>query len=235
VGGKLWGLIACHHYTPKFVPFEMRVACDLVGEVVSLVMATLESEEQTRYKTQTNVRQAAMLEAMASRENLGAALLDTTVDLLRYMPCGGCAVCAGDEVRVEGRTPTRDQILGLMRRMRRTISPIFATDDLRSAFAEAEAFKSEASGVISATISKERGIYVMWFRSEQRYNVTWSGDPSKRVYIDEKKQLHPRRSFDLWTEVVEGKSAQWTSLEIQAATDLRGTLSALMMRRGAES
>lgn len=119
-----------------------------------------------------------------------------------------------------------------MRRMRRTVSPIFATDDLRSAFAEADAFKSQASGMISATISKERGIYVMWFRPEQRHNVNWSGDPSKRVYMDEKKQLHPRNSFDLWTEVVEGKCVQWSAFEIQAATDLRGTLAAMMLRRG---
>ena len=32
--GKLWGLIACHHYSPKRLPYSMRAACDLVAEIV---------------------------------------------------------------------------------------------------------------------------------------------------------------------------------------------------------
>ena len=27
VGGRLWGLIACHHYEPRFVPYELRAVC----------------------------------------------------------------------------------------------------------------------------------------------------------------------------------------------------------------
>ena len=33
VGGRLWGLVACHHYAPRFVHFEMRAVCELLAEV----------------------------------------------------------------------------------------------------------------------------------------------------------------------------------------------------------
>jgi light-regulated signal transduction histidine kinase (bacteriophytochrome) len=33
--GRLWGLIACHHYSPKRVPYAVRAACDLLAEIVS--------------------------------------------------------------------------------------------------------------------------------------------------------------------------------------------------------
>ena len=32
VGGRLWGLIACHHYVPRFVHFEICSVCELLAE-----------------------------------------------------------------------------------------------------------------------------------------------------------------------------------------------------------
>ena len=34
VSGRLWGLVACHHYVPRFVHFEMRAVCELLAEAV---------------------------------------------------------------------------------------------------------------------------------------------------------------------------------------------------------
>ena len=33
---KLWGLIACHHYSPKQVAYEVREACEFLGQVMSV-------------------------------------------------------------------------------------------------------------------------------------------------------------------------------------------------------
>jgi light-regulated signal transduction histidine kinase (bacteriophytochrome) len=40
--GRLWGLISCHHATPRAVPFEVRTACDFLGQVLSLELAAKE-------------------------------------------------------------------------------------------------------------------------------------------------------------------------------------------------
>ena len=31
VNGKLWGLVSCHHYVPRFIHFEERAVCELAG------------------------------------------------------------------------------------------------------------------------------------------------------------------------------------------------------------
>ena len=36
---KLWGLIACHHQTAKYVNYEMRTVCEFLGQVMSLELA----------------------------------------------------------------------------------------------------------------------------------------------------------------------------------------------------
>lgn len=32
-GRKLWGLVVCHHTTPRYVPFPLRSACEFLMQV----------------------------------------------------------------------------------------------------------------------------------------------------------------------------------------------------------
>ena len=43
VNGKLWGLVSCHHYVPRFIHFEERAVCELLAEAVATRIAALES------------------------------------------------------------------------------------------------------------------------------------------------------------------------------------------------
>lgn len=44
---KLWGLISCHHQTPKYLTYETRMLCELFGQIVSL---ELEKSYSRRYR-----------------------------------------------------------------------------------------------------------------------------------------------------------------------------------------
>lgn len=41
--GKLWGLISCHHYSAKYLPYDLRAAVELIAEVVSTRISALAS------------------------------------------------------------------------------------------------------------------------------------------------------------------------------------------------
>ena len=60
-GERLWGLIACHNDTPRHLPYELRAACELLGQVISIRIAALEETEDCVYKSKTNVLQAQFL------------------------------------------------------------------------------------------------------------------------------------------------------------------------------
>ena len=36
--GKLWGLFACHHYSPRHISFERRTASELFGQMFSWIL-----------------------------------------------------------------------------------------------------------------------------------------------------------------------------------------------------
>lgn len=49
--GKLWGLISCHHYTAKYLPYDMRAAVELVAEVVSTRISRWSTSRRRRPKS----------------------------------------------------------------------------------------------------------------------------------------------------------------------------------------
>ncbi|PLZ96385.1 cyanobacterial phytochrome A, partial [Fischerella thermalis CCMEE 5328] len=57
--GKLWGLIACHHQTPKYVSYEMRKACEFLGRVIFSELADREETEDYDYRMRLTYIQSA--------------------------------------------------------------------------------------------------------------------------------------------------------------------------------
>ncbi|MEJ7606772.1 MAG: GAF domain-containing protein, partial [Bryobacteraceae bacterium] len=49
--GRLWGLIACHHGDPKFVPHPMRTTCEVLALVFSSHIAAAEEEDKRAHAT----------------------------------------------------------------------------------------------------------------------------------------------------------------------------------------
>ena len=50
VGGKLWGLIACHHNSPRILPRHLRAVCELFGSIFSLQLEARDKSEQFEYR-----------------------------------------------------------------------------------------------------------------------------------------------------------------------------------------
>lgn len=223
VDGLLWGLIACHNYAPKFVPYEMRTACELLGQVVSMRMAALENSGHTVAKLKTNTMTARFLSSFSAGTDLRATLVDSSPNIKDFLPCTGAAICQGDKCMILGKTPTEEQISKLTRKLKRLTSPIFVSEHVSGVFPEAHAYKEVASGVIAVTISRDQNIYIMWFRPEQIQTVNWAGDPRKPV-ADDGMRLSPRKSFALWKQVVDSQSIAWEQTEVESALELRSTI-----------
>jgi light-regulated signal transduction histidine kinase (bacteriophytochrome) len=73
----------------------------------------------------------------------------------------------------------------------------------------------------------------MWFRPERVHVVSWGGDPDKPLQPSKMgARLGPRRSFELWKEVVRLTSQPWTEAEREAGVELRrGIIEADLQRQ----
>ena len=231
---RLWGLIACHHDTPRHIPYELRAACDLLGQVVSIGIAALEESEDCVYKSKTNTLQAQFLAELPKSKDIARALVSQAPNLLGFISASGAAVCYGKNIMTIGSTPDVNQIpMILESTLFRVSAPIFVTDRLQDRIFEAKGLTGTASGVLCFTASRAHDFHVIWFRAEQAQVVQWGGEPTKPVEFDgDRQRLSPRRSFEVWKEEVRGKSQTWTPAEIEAAAELRATLMSLLLNNG---
>jgi two-component system, chemotaxis family, sensor kinase Cph1 len=83
---------------------------------------------------------------------------------------------------------------------------------------------------------------VLWFRPELVRTVRWAGRPDKDVLQepaagegqqDGGVRLHPRRSFEAWSETVRGRSAPWHDADLRAADQLRARVRDIVIANAA--
>lgn len=233
--GKLWGLVACHHYSAaKNLSHDQRMACEFLAHLLSLQMASKEVAEDHEYAVRINRTHARLVEAMAREELFWWRGLNEAGDeLARYVEASGVAIC-GQQVRLFGRTPEEAQVRELVTWLKENSGgDIFETNRLPELYPETDA--NVASGLLAAHVSKRLGECVLWFRPAEVTVVNWAGDPNKPVTVGEHgARLTPRQSFALWQETVENKSAPWKGVEVEAARMLRRSIFEVVMRRAEE-
>ncbi|MUL36813.1 ATP-binding protein [Gloeocapsopsis dulcis] len=232
---KLWGLIACHHYSPKYVSYEVRTACEFLGQVMSLELTNKEENEKLDYKIKLKTIQSKFIETMPSTENFMDGLVKDKTDLLSLVDAQGVAICNNGDFSLAGNTPNKSDLHDLLEWVEAKIdNDIFYTDCLSKIYPTAEKFKHVGSGLIVLSISQMQKNYVLWFRPEMIQTVNWGGNPQQSVVVEQDGRLSPRKSFELWQETVRSQSLPWKPREIDAVLELRSAIVSIVLRKADE-
>lgn len=239
---QLWGLIACHHYSPKYVPYEIREACEFLGQVMSFELLTKEDNEDYEYRLKIKGNQAKFLESLAflSAEDL-SKLVNYKPNLLDIVSAQGAAVIGSEEpYHIIGKTPDLSEIKEIVSWLdQHNKNIIFSTDSLSKHYPAAQKFKDVASGLLAVSISESSIKYILWFRPEVVQTVHWAGNPEEAFEVVETEnktgyRLCPRRSFEQWKETVCCQSLPWKEYELEGAVQLRNSLVNIVLRQGDE-
>lgn len=235
---KLWGLIACHNNTPKYVPYYIRTACEFLGHVMSLDIGTKEENEDLDYKLKLKTIQSKFVEAISETKNFVDALIEQKNELLDLVSAEGVAVCLNQELLLFGKTPLEADIQDLIDWLATQINNdnVFYTDSLFKVYPASENFQDVASGMLALAIAKTQKHWILWFRPEVIQTVKWGGNPNKPVEVDKNGSLHlsPRKSFKMWQETVRFKSLPWRKCEIDGALELKSAIVAMVLKKADE-
>ncbi len=245
VSGKLWGLIACHHNSPRRLPRHLRAMCELFGSMFSLQIESREKSEQFEARLYSRkVLQELMLN-LAGVEDYAYGLTQQTPNLLDYIHGGdialdgsrggGVAVRVGGEFTFLGTTPDSAQITAIANWLTTYMTEtegVFATDRLSEIYPPASGFANVASGLLVIAVSRDPSDFILWFRPELVETALWAGDPAKPVTVGgDGDRLSPRKSFEVWKHTVRNRALPWSSAEIDSAFDLRVALLQVVLRR----
>ena len=234
--GRLWGLIACHHYRGPHRPsYTDRAAAEFLGRTASLLLPTVTEVGRSDRVVGVAQRQAQLVAAIGrAPRSPGSALTDGDVTVLDLLPATGAAVRVDGRLRLLGETPPADRVLQLVGAL--SVSGAAVTDRVPAVVPDAADLAEVASGVLTVPVGAGTGDFLAWFRPETPREVTWGGNPHtpKLAEGPTGPRLSPRQSFDRWVETVRGTSAPWQPHEIAAAQALADHLGEAARTRTAE-
>jgi len=224
---KLWGLIVCHHYAPKYVNYEIRKTCELLGQFLSVEL--FKKQQKDLQKLQESVKAInERIKDKLSRHNQSIiqVLKNNGKNLLELVNAQGVVIALNDDLTLIGETPNEATIKELLNWLvNYHQEEIFVTDCLSQFYPQAEIYKEKVSGLIAVSIFVDNKSYhILWLRPEIIQTVHWGGYEEITIDDSGKRRLLPRKSFELWKETVKGKCLPWKQLEIDAALELRNTL-----------
>lgn len=234
VKGKLWGLIACHHASAKFLDFYQRESLRFIAQIFSTEITLLETNTFiARAALSENIRNQLALQ-LKQFKNPITALTQEKVKYTDLISCGGGAVYFKGKWKLNGDTPDIAQLESLLHNfLMHQSKSLFYTHHLSQDFREAKAYREKASGLLSLKISNNK--FIFWFRPEVVQEVNWGGNPHNKAFYNEAQQrLSPRRSFEKWTQKRTGFSEKWQVLDLNMARSLRENISYVLLMQQRE-
>ncbi len=217
--GHLWGLIACHHRTPKPVSIAIREAAIFISRMASAKLALIESQERLNQVEHTHTILIDLVNQIAF-DSIEAILQRLLPRLMSLLNANGIIMIADGRRHVMGDMPEASDIDDLLAWLDTQLqNEVFSCDYLEQQFAPAHAYREMVSGLLVISVTNDISNCIIWLRNEKPQKVHWAGTAEKGLVQDAAGNLHltPRKSFEIWTETWRGRSLAWTGNEIRIA------------------
>ncbi len=233
---QLWGLIACHHLTPRRLSYETRTICEFLGQVISFEVGSKADAEDLEYQMQLQNVHSRFVNTIANCQTLTDALHQNPRDLMDLVGATGVVFCENSKTIAFGNTPPEATIGDLITWIDQRIGEdvVYSTNTLVTDYPLFLPHKDFASGLLALRISRIQQSYLLWFRPEVIQTIDWGGDPRKSIPADANQRITPRKSFTLWKETVQLTSRPWKTYEIGAALELRSRIIGIVLQKADE-
>ncbi|MGV3552442.1 HWE histidine kinase domain-containing protein [Rhizobium sp.] len=232
IDGALWGMVACHHYSPKHLDMAERAAIEMFGEFLSIQLDLMRQKQ--RIATASAARRALdeLLRASSRQQNVPELFASSLPELAGMIPCDGVALSMDGKWHMLGSTPPApalpdllDHLVGLGE------VRIWKSHELCAAHEPAADYCPQASGVLAIPLSQLPKDYLLYFRKEFEHTLNWAGNPEKTYESGPLgDRLTPRKSFAIWKEAVRHQSRPWSDIDLESAEAIRAALVEVVLR-----
>ncbi len=229
--GRLWGLIACHHYSgPHDPPYGVRAAAEFLGSTLSLRLVARVEEDELEARIAAGATISGLVAAARDQNRSLASSMVSGSRLLDLVPAQGAVVAVDGAVGAAGQVPVDHT--ALLAWVAEQTEDVVVRDSLAEQEPALAAALPDIAGVLAVRLPDDQCI--VWLRHEAVRNVDWGGDPHNKAIArreGSEVRLSPRKSFDLWRETVRGRSDPWAEREVRSAHELRTDLIEVLLER----
>ncbi|WP_020528319.1 ATP-binding protein [Flexithrix dorotheae] len=220
---KLWGLISCHHYSPKLFSFPERNNIEFIARYFSnFISIYREKLDVTAFNKLLKIKSELILQSN-EQKSLEKGLFKGRVNLLDLIDAEGVAFWDHGKLTKSGNCPSRSNLEALVNWLdKKKVENEFQTRNLSSELPKKMEWDPHFSGLLSIKLSKQQSQYIFWFRPEIIESKSWGGNPHKVFEKSEEGfRLSPRKSFEKYLTMVKDHAQPWSEPEIKIASRLR--------------
>lgn len=230
---QLWGLIACHHTTPKYLDYSLRLTCQFIGQIFSGHLALQAANDYRESTLESNITRTTLFEQMSSDYDVLHGLTQEKISILDLVNCQGAAVITENQITLLGKTPNEAAVRQLVIWLEdKTNTAVFTTVELPNIYPPALDFKDKAAGLMAIKFTDKPSEYVLWFRPETIQEVYWGGNPEKAVApTKDGTRISPRKSFNKWKDLVKNTARPWQNFEKNTAIALRNDIKTFIIQK----
>ncbi len=233
VGGELWGLVACHHYSGPHRPsLDARSAAEFLGQSASALLTDrLRADAEQANSRAQAVVSAIIADIADDPAEIVPALLQHP-KLLDLFEAGGAAAVVNQKVRTVGQVPDHAALQRVADLLYDPDDAVSATDAVARLDPSLAAAAPTMCGALRIGHDPDRWLLIV--RPEILRVVDWGGDPrNKAIALAEGPdvRLSPRKSFEKWQQEVRGTAEPWQEWHLEAARALDTGAAATQVRR----
>ena len=217
INGRLWGLLACHHMGRKQVPYSIRMAADVLAQVMASTIQSIEARQDARQVEQAaQVRTSVVESLLIDEEPLDA--LAHHAEALQASSGAHAMICVHNGKLISFGAIERETADAIGRSLAGDASDLLVRDKLDDWPPALQSTIGKWVGMLGLPFDPPGGGWCLLLRTEQIEQVTWAGRPEKTVtYGPLGPRLTPRGSFDAWCETVRGRARPWEAAVLSNA------------------
>ncbi len=225
VNGKLWGMFACHHMSPRIIRSTARITAELFGQMISLSIQQKTEMEATLSREGAEAARRRILADVDSAADMPDAFPSMGPILQDVIACDGLAVVRDDVQRTHGSVPGEDAIRAICDRHEAEDDLVEGTDCLSASGWAAGHALGESAGCLQIRSAVAAPLQILFFRDERTRDIRWAGKPEKDISQDDDGwKLSPRASFASYVEQQRDHATPWDENDLRAASELQRLL-----------
>ena len=233
INGRLWGMIACHHMSPRQIPYSIRMACDVLAQIIASTVASIQEHDRAEATKVANSVRIALMETLLDEDDVLKAVGLHAQALKEMLGAAALVIAQHGKILVFGDVSSTKAM---------DILDLLPTDGDDLVLWKS---RSEWPPLLQEKINKWVGLlalrfdpitsgWILVFRPEQIETISWGGKPDKEIAAGPLgPRLTPRGSFEEWKEVVRDSAEPWNDIQLEFARELlNGLLRSCNRRHG---
>ena len=222
---KLWGLISCHHYSAKHIPYYIRLAAHFQAIFLSSQIDVRQAADEYELAKETGKKIVDLQNQMINSPHT-LRQKSTLSKLKDSINADGVILHYNEENYTEGNLPGEQEIDELINWLKSEKgSHSFNTHQLHHHDAGATEIANSIAGLVYLPLSDNNKNCLVWTRREVEKTIDWAGDPSKAINKNEENlMLSPRKSFEIWKQSVKFTSEEWKTPELKEAEAISASI-----------